>query len=273
MRRRIAYASIALILITLFAMRECALWPDSHTHLLFLSVGQGDSTLIKTVHGKKILIDGGPDWSTLEALGRQLPFFDRSIDLLILSHANLDHLASFPEILERYHVAVIAVSDIAVDTPWFLRITDTARKVGTTILPLHAGQAVTLDDTLIASVLWPPKKLPLTYAKELNNTSLVLKISDGEHAALFTGDMEERVESTLVLAKAAIKADILKVPHHGSKTSSSTGFLLAVGPSTAIISVGQNSYGHPNPGVLQRYKALGIETRRTDNEGDIEVVW
>lgn len=271
--RRLLLPLSALLFILVFGVREWNLWPDGTTHIVVFSVGQGDSTLITTATGKRILIDGGPDWSTLQKLGAHMPFFDRSIDLLVLSHSNLDHFASFPEVLRRYDVGAIAISDIAVKSPWFQKIIETAKNTGTIIRPLRAGQTVVLDTHLSMRVLWPPSPIPTSYANELNNTSLVFRLESPKNSMLFTGDIEERVETTLVLAKTDLASQTLKVPHHGSRTSSSTGFLLAVSPKLAIISSGKNSYGHPHSGVLARYEKLGIRTKRTDTEGDIEIVW
>lgn len=122
-------------------------------------------------------------------------------------------------------------------------------------------------------VLWPPKKMPKGFAKNENNTSIVLLLRYGHHRALFTGDIEKPTEETLVRAQADLKADILKVAHHGSRTSSTESFLRAVRPSLAVISVGENSYGHPREEVVSRLLHMNIDVRRTDREGTIEVIW
>ena len=266
-------ATIGCVSITL-GLREWTLQPDGHTHLSFYDVGQGDSTLIKTPSGRTILIDGGPDWSTLEAIGRTLPFFDRRIDVLILSHANLDHLASFPEILKRYRVKQLLVSIDTIDSPWFQNIVDASRRANTELRVVRAGDTMTLDGELSADVLWPPTKLDPSLQKELNNTSLVLRVHDARHSALFTGDTESFVEDVLLRATVPLQSEILKVAHHGSKTSSTDTFLRAVRPKIAVISVGSdNTYGHPNTDVIKRLEAVGATVRRTDEEGEIDMTW
>lgn len=258
----------------LLAGREWSLLPDGHTHIHFFDVGQGDSTLIKTPTGRTVVIDGGPDWSTLESLGSTLPFFQRRIDVLVLSHANLDHLASFPELLMRYRVGQLLVSVDTVSAPWFQKIIDATKHAHTELRVMRAGDSISLDTELTMDILWPAKKINPALLKELNNTSLVLRIDDRHHSALFTGDMESLVEEVMLRAKIPLESEILKVAHHGSKTSSTEAFLRAVRPKIAVISVGKdNSYGHPNADVIKRLESVGATVRRTDQEGGIDVTW
>lgn len=266
-------AIIGCLSITL-GVREWRLQPDGHTHISFFDVGQGDSALIKTPSGRTILIDGGPDWSTLEAVGGTLPFFSRHIDVLILSHANLDHLASFPEILKRYRVQQLLVSIATIDSPWFRKMIDATKSANTELRVIRAGDTMTLDRKLSVDVLWPPEKLDPSLVKELNNTSLVLRVHDERRSALFTGDIESIVEDVLLRAKVPLRSDILKVAHHGSKTSSTEAFLSAVKPMIAVISVGRdNTYGHPHADVIKRLEEGGTSVRRTDEEGEITITW
>lgn len=262
-----------LIILAGLSVREYTLMPDGALHLRFLSVGQGDSALITTPDGKTVVIDGGPDWSTLESLGKYLPFFDRSIDLLVLSHPNLDHLLSLPEIVKRYKVSGIVIAESSNTQPRYRKLLNLARAKSIPVLTVAAGQSIDLGNEAKMHILWPPKTMPKGFPKDENNRSIVAMLSYKNHRALFTGDEEFQVEETLVRAHADLKADILKVAHHGSRTSSSTGFLLAVRPSLAIISVGRNIYGHPRPEVVKRLKQASAEVWRTDERGMLEVVW
>ncbi len=272
MRKCLFPLSIAVFIISLIGWHEYTVFPDGNTHVHFLDVGQGDSTLITTKEGKAILIDGGPSWETASALARYRSLFNRTIDVMILSHANLDHLASFPTLLRYYHVRTLLISGIGDKSEWYQAIQREATQSGTAIQLLSAGQAVKIDE-LTLDVLWPPKTIGREFLADLNNVSLILRIGDGTHSALFTGDSEERVEKILVQSGVDLSADILKVPHHGSKTSSSLNFLKKIHAKDAVISVGKNSYGHPNKDVLSRYASLGIRVRRTDREGDISYTW
>ncbi len=261
-----------LVCAGLFA-REAALAPDGRLHIRFLSVGQGDSAMVTTPSGNIVVIDGGPDWSTLEGLGRYLPFFDRHIDMLVLSHPNLDHLASFPEVLKRYSVGSIVFSGIENPLPRYNEMLELAAHAKTQLVPVAAGQTIDAGDGVTLRIVWPPQVMPKGFTKNVNDTSVVLMLEYQGHRALFTGDGEKATEETLARATVDLRADILKVGHHGSKTSSSTGFLLAVHPSLAVISVGKNSFGHPRPEIMSRLQSIGAEVRRTDQEGTIHIVW
>lgn len=272
-RSRFILFGVCILLITVLGVREWSLQADGKLHIRFLSVGQGDSALITTPSGKIIVIDGGPDWSTLEDLGKYLPFFRRRIDLLMLSHPNLDHLASFPEILKRYRVGMIAMTGIGNTLPKYNQIFALSETQSIPILRMSAGKTLELGDGVLLTILWPPEKMPSGFTKNVNDTSVVARLEYKNHRVLFTGDMERPAEETLVRAHADLNADILKVPHHGSRTSSSTGFLLAIHPSLAVISVGENSHGHPRPEIIDRLRAVGAEVKRTDEDGMVEVVW
>ncbi len=255
------------------AFREWKLGADGNLHIQFLAVGQGDSALMTGPKGTTVLIDGGPDWSTLEALGQYLPFLKRRIDLLVLSHPNLDHLLSFPEVLKRYSVGGIVMSGVESSLPRYRKIFDLASMHSIPIITVSAGQSIEIEEGVTMDILWPPKKMPKGFTNNENNASIVLMLRYGDRRALFTGDIEKPTEETLVRAHADLKADILKIAHHGSRTSSTEPFLRAVRPSIAVISVGENSYGHPRKEVISRLLRMNTDVRRTDREGTIEVIW
>ncbi len=272
-RLRITLACF-VVFAALLGAREWTLKPDGHLHIRFLNVGQGDSTLITTPSGRTIVIDGGPDWSTLEGLGTYMPFFDRHLDLLMLSHPNLDHLLSFPEILKRYSVGALAMTEVPDHLAQYEEMFALAKEKNIPILKMFASRTIDLGDGAMLTILWPPETMPKGFTKELNDTSVVARLEYAGHRALFTGDLERPAEETLVRAHADLKADILKVGHHGSKTSTSTGFLLAVHPSLAVISVGKdNTFGHPNRGIIDRLIKAGATVRRTDEGGTVEITW
>lgn len=261
------------VLLVLLGGREFQLLPDGKTHIVFLDVGQGDSALLTLKDGQRILIDGGPDWSTLEKLGRYLPFFDRRIDLLVLSHPNSDHIMSFPEVLRRYSVGALVTAGSVYDSGLYAATLSGASLHGVPLVTMYAGKSIRIGEDSFEA-LWPPEILPKGFNKDTNNESLVLRFMHAGKRILFTGDMESIVEKTLIAAGADLRADVLKVPHHGSKTSSTLEFLRAVHPTIAVVSVSrENSYGHPNADVLQRLQAVGAGIRRTDKEGDIEIEW
>ncbi len=265
---------IVILACAFLGARELSLRPDGKTHVVFFDVGQGDSALITTPSGKRVLIDGGPDWATLERLGKYMPFFDRSIDMVMLSHPNADHLMSLPEVLRRYDVKALATAGTRYDMGRYAATLSGAELAGVRSLVLHAGQRIALGSGADLTVLWPPATMPKGMNKDVNNESLVVRLESNGKRALFTGDMESIVEKTLVQARADVRADILKVAHHGSTSSSILEFLRLVDPDLAVISAGKgNPFGHPRSEILERLNDLGVEVRRTDLEGDIEVVW
>lgn len=261
-----------LIVCALLAGREWLRMPDGKLHAYFLSIGQGDAALLVLPSGEQILIDGGEDWTTLEKLGKYMPFFDRTIELMILSHSDTDHITALVEVSKRYRVRAVMLTGFE-STARADEMRAHLQKQGTTVLPAHAGKRVEIGGVVI-DVLWPPSVLPSALGKKPNNTSVVATVEYGGKRMLFTGDIEEIVEETLVRTRADLRTDILKVAHHGSRTSSSEVFLEKAQPSIAVISSGEdNRHGHPHQEVLDRFKKIGVEVRRTDKEGDIEVVW
>ncbi len=267
---------ILLILATVAGamVREARLQPDGKTHIAFLDIGQGDSALITTARGRHIVIDGGPDLSTLEYLGSRMPFFDRTIDLLVLSHPNSDHLASFPEILRRYHVAAVLLAGSQYPLARYEWMLSEIRTQRIPVILANTHRTIDVSDGVRLEILWPPSAAAVQAAKDVNDVSDVIRLSYGNHSALFTGDIGVAAEKAIVAAQEDLHADILKIAHHGSKYSTSSGFLLAVHPQLAIISVGKdNTYGHPTPTILRRLEYFGILYKRTDRDGTVEVVW
>ncbi|MBI3331903.1 MBL fold metallo-hydrolase [Candidatus Peregrinibacteria bacterium] len=252
--------------------RELRLLPDGNVHVHFLDVGQGDSALLVSPTGKQIVIDGGPDLAALEAVGSRMPFFDRSIDLLVLSHPNVDHLVALPSFLRRYRVEKILLTGIAYDVGRYEELIAAVEDRKPEIIFSDPAKDLDMGDGLLLDVLWPPKDIESISFKDVNDSSIVLKAMYGKESILFTGDIEEFAEKEILATGADLRSTVLKVAHHGGKTSSGTGFLLAVDPRLAIISVAaNNSYGHPHPSILGRLKALQIPVQMTKDEGTISL--
>lgn len=234
-------------------------------------VGQGDG-IVLSAGGYQIVVDGGPDGSILSHLGNTMPFFDRRIDLLVLSHPHIDHLQSFPEMLRRYHIAAVLMTGVDYNNPRYDEFLTLLADEGSIIVIADPKKDLTVGPFFV-DVLWPPPDYFGVPMKDVNDNSTTMRIhvADGK-SVLLTGDMELAQEGAMLQAGVDVRADILKVAHHGSRTSSSTGFLLAVNPSLAIASVAKdNSYGLPDEDVVARYAALGILLRMTMNEGTIEI--
>lgn len=253
-------------------VRELKRLHNGRLHAAFLDVGQGDSALITTPSGKRVIIDGGRDMTLLRKLGEHLPLTDRRIDLLVLSHPQLDHIAAFPELLRRYDVNRILLTGVRYDLPQYGEFLEEIRKRRIPLWIADPAQDVDFGDGVLIDVIWPP---PVYFGREtqsVNNTSVMLRFLSRSGSILFTGDAEIAEESAALASGAPLNAGVLKVGHHGSKTSSGTGFLLAAHPNLAVISAAEkNSYGHPHRVILERLRALDIPVRVTGWEGTIEV--
>lgn len=256
----------------LFAIREFRVRPKGIVAVDVLDIGQGDSIFITGPSGQQILVDGGPDLSALAAVGRNMSFFDRSIDLLVLSHPHLDHIFTFPEFLRRYHIGAVLITGSDAHQPRYQEFLALLQETNTPVIIADPHTDLDMGDGLLLDVLWPPPIYVGAKDADENNTSVVFRLLYGNDSMLFTGDMEEPEEAELLASGADVRSNILKVAHHGSRTSSSTGFLLAVDPKLAVISAGKdNKFHHPNTDVMVRYEHFNIPTHVTSKEGAIRL--
>ncbi|MDO8436177.1 MAG: ComEC/Rec2 family competence protein [bacterium] len=247
----------------------------------FFDVGQGDAIFIETSKRQQILIDGGPSSVVLEKLGKEMPFWDRTIDLVVLTHPEKDHLQGLILVLKKYKVENILWTGVIRDTSefqeWQKLIKEKEAREGAKITIAKAGQKICLG---ICSgsypeldVLFPFDDLENQNFKDSNDTSIILRLSYKNSAFLFTGDASKSVEKKLLEKGIGIDSDVLKVGHHGSKTSSGENFVAEVSPEIAIISVGKdNKYGHPTQEVLDTLKNYGIKIFKTDEDGDVKII-
>ena len=258
------------ILILVFA--NIMVWPYVlKAHLLrvtFFDVGQGDAIFIQTPQGHKMLIDGGPNNTVVEKISQQLPFWDKSIDLVVLTHPDADHITGLVGVFKQYEIKNVLWAGVEKETNIFAEWKEAALAEGANIWLANAPQVIFWSQTPLQeniSVLYASAK-----AKEVNDTSVVAKLRYGAQSFLFPGDIGRMTEQEMVELGIPLKADVLKVPHHGSKTSSSANFLAMVNPQIGVIQVGGNNrYGHPVQEVLSRFSDFGISILRTDQEGDI----
>ncbi len=258
-----------LALIFFAAVAWCAVSsrPDGQLHVWFLDVGQGDAILIQAPDGRQILVDGGPSPSALlDQLGEVLPFWDHSLDLVVLTHPDADHVSGLLTLFERYTVTTVLDSVASTDkaaAPW-LSAVDGARAARQ---PAVKGVRVVVGPAVM-TVLGPPVSDALLQG---NDRSVVLRLDFGQSSLLLTGDAEAAAEQAMLDEDLPLRADVLKIGHHGSSASTTAAFLAAVQPRLAIISVGaDNRFGHPAPELQGRLN--GIETLRTDQRGRIELV-
>lgn len=261
-----------LFLVGIAVLSWWAVWEKKEQgqfRVIFFDVGQGDSIFIEDELGHQILIDGGEDKAVLENLGQVLPFYDRSLDLVILTHPHNDHVAGLVEVLQRYQVDRVLYSGVRYDNAAYQEFKEVIKTKGISFAYPHYGQRIILAGDAYLDILNPWEEIVEQDLENLNNSSIVCRLVKGDQEYLFTGDAETKLEKELIQKNIYLQANILKLGHHGSQTSSSESFLRAVDPREAIISVGENKYGHPHALILERLHDFDIEIKRTDLLGDI----
>lgn len=251
-----------------FIAAEATAIVENRLKVYFLNVGQGDAIFIQTPNGNQVLIDGGPDETIIRELSEVMSFNDRSIDLVILTHPDADHLNGLIEVLRRYEVGQILENRIEHNSPAHELWNELKKEAK--IYQASGGQIINIGNGAEISIIFPLD--PNRHFAKTNNNSIISKLVFGENSLLLTGDIEAQVEKELVARRTDIDSDLLKVPHHGSKTSSTQNFLEAVSPESAFIQVGaDNRYGHPHPSITQRLEKMGVKYYRTDTDGRIEL--
>jgi competence protein ComEC len=275
--RRLQRTLLGLAVAGLAVSLLAAARPDGRTHLTMLDVGQGDAILIESAEGGRLLVDGGPDADRLlRILDRRLPPWDHRLDLVVLTHPHEDHVAGLPLVLGRYRIGHVFEPGFPGDGPGYTAFRETLRARGIRAETLHAGDGLRLDDVAIR-VLWPdassiPAEMPGT-GRGVNDLSIVLLAEVDGQRILLDADAEDDVDPTLV-RRGLSHVAVLKVAHHGSRTSTSDALLAAATPSVALISVGTgNDYGHPGPATLARLAEHGAQVHRTDLEGAVELTF
>lgn len=267
--------------------------PDGRLHLVFCNVGQGDAIYIRTPSNQDLLIDGGPDDKVLSCLGKNMPFYDRTIDVVILSHPQDDHLKGLLLVLARFKVKNFVVGVVGNETEGYQKLIGLLKEKNIPLKNLYTGDSFSLGQVKV-SIFWPEKKwlaanlssslsdlstlsnLPVlgltTTRQELNDFSHILHLSFGSFDALFTGDADSHIQPEIMRLIDLPEVEVLKFPHHGSKYGALAEFLEKVSPELAVISVGKNPWGHPTEETLKLLNSKAIKIKRTDREGDIEVV-
>lgn len=270
-----------ILLMLLFGVLVIALFqlPDRDLHLITCNVGQGDATVL-VYKNIQILVDGGPDRKVLDCLGKYLPFWDRAIELVILTHPDKDHFGGLIDVFRRYRVGSYMYNPIAVSKPEYKVLENVVGRGYQTTIPPHAGQILRLG-MIRLDIVNPSGQLPADSGEqkvelevtdaESNAYSIVSVVSFGKFKALLTGDMPPDISDRLAAENAVGQVNYIKIPHHGSKNGLTLNLLKALEPKLAVISVGKNLYGHPAGEILKMLTDEGIKYLRTDQIGDIEV--
>ncbi len=236
----------------------------------FIDVGQGDCALI-TAGDRNVLIDGGEISAAPDIINYLDGLKISDLDMVIATHPHSDHIGSLHKIISEYGAETLVMPELTEDlipvTSSYAKLLDAAEEKGTVLEYAHEGDRYDLADDCFLEILAPVKDY-----EDLNNYSIVARLTYGDTAFLFTGDIEQEAERDIYESGADISADIIKIAHHGSKTSSLKVFMQAVQPDYAVISVGSpNDYGHPHKETTDLLSLLGITVYRTDLDGNI--VW
>jgi competence protein ComEC len=291
-RLRIGAAAFAGLLALIVLHPLSAARPDGKLHIDFLDVGQGDSALLTMPDGTTLLIDGGGKPNTnrnaddvevedtferdTRSIGEGVVSeylwsrgMDR-VDYILPTHADADHIDGLNDIAQNFKVRGAIVARSPADDPEYVRFATTMKTTGVPVETIGAGDILHLGN-VTADVLWPPATTEIN-APWQNNDGLVLRIRYGDHAFLFTGDIEKQTETAVLKEGVDLRSNVVKVAHHGSKTSSTDAFVAATHPSLAVISVGRTSmFGHPNKEVVERWRASGADVMTTGQRGTISV--
>ena len=260
-REKIFLLGAIAILIAIFLRQD--FYNSKISRAIFCDVGQGDGTFINLAGGIQIAIDGGPDNKFIGCVGKHMPYFDHKIELMIISHPDKDHFEGAIKLLENYQVEKIITSGDISSSPDYQAFLSLA---GEKIQEIGAGEDMKIGNSEI-DFLSPEKD----YGDE-NKNSLIFKLSYGGKRILFTGDAPTDIEENLIKEGVDLKAEVLKIAHHGSDGSLSKKFYEAVHPELAIISVSKdNKYGHPSARVLKALQNLKIKYSRTDEIGDVTI--
>ena len=273
--------NIYFILILFFSIYTLNKVLPQNMKIHFVDVGQGDCTYIETRFHKRILIDGGGNYETGNySVGEDvlLPYLLKNqigyIDYVMISHFDMDHCRGLIPVLENIRIGKVIFAKQFVKNEEYQEIIETIKRRKIAVQLVKAGDKLNVDSNTEMEILHPKEAYSKQHKDDLNTNSIMARIkyqSEGKTIyALFTGDIEEKAEKKLIEENISLRADILKVGHHGSKTSTIEKFLEKVKPKISLIGVGkENRFGHPNKNVLDRLTKVGSDIYRTDEDGEI----
>lgn len=246
-------------------------WQDSHRKLTFamLDIGQGDALFIESPTGTQIFFDGGPERKILNTIGKVMPPFDKSIDALVVTNPDADHMGGFLDILKNYKVGQVYESGTTNDSVTYQKFQAEIKKQNIKSTIVRRGMRMHIGGGAYIDILFPDRDVSTW---ERNDASIVARLSYGETSVMLTGDSTDKTENIVLAENSSsyLESDILKVGHHGSRTSTSYDFVQTLHPSYALISNGyKNKYGHPHPETLDTLTSLGVQIFRTDLLGSI----
>ncbi len=267
MKKIILAASVLFVLLSSILIYQYITFADKKLHVVICNVGQGDAIFIRTPKGSDILVDSGPDDAVLNCLGKHMPFWDRSIEIVILTHPDADHVTGLVDVIKRYKVIRFYASNKTTNTGVYKQFLQTLKENNIKQNYLSQGDKFVFKDGLTMKTLWPTHDWN---GLTTNSFSVTELLTYGKFKALLTGDLD--AEQLIQASSLGVDINFLKVPHHGSRFGLTGEILNILNPKIAVISVGKNSYGHPTQFILDLLKSKNIKTLRTDQVGDVEFI-
>lgn len=275
------YVFIVLFLILALIVISISQLPDKNLHVIACDVGEGDAILI-IYKNFQVLVDGGPDNKVLNCLGKHLPFYDRRLELVVLTHPDGDHFGGLVDVFKRYKVESFLANPITVSKQEYKVLEKMVGSGSIKKIYPHEGQVIRVG-MIYLDTLAPPQRLTDNYQQittqiEVSDTvtndySIVSLVSFGKFRALLTGDLPPAISEDLAAKLALGTVDYIKVPHHGSANGMTENLVKAIVPKIAVISVGvKNLWGFPSPKTLEMLEKYGVKILRTDQMGDVEIV-
>lgn len=278
MKKIVLTSFVLLLLLAGVFLHQWLRFNDGKLHIIFCNVGQGDGILIRTPSGLDIVEDGGPDNSILNCLSRHMPFWDRKIELVFLSHPHADHMIGIVSILNSYKVSFFATEELSNATSIYKKLAKILQDKNLRTQYIYARDSFQVSDGLSFKILGPSKEFTkrtspngkIGETKEF--ASLISLVSFGEFDLLLSGDSQLEGLKEALAADSFGPIEVFQIPHHGSKYGTDLEVLDILKPKLAVISVGKNKYGHPTKFILDLLAESNIKTLRTDEDGDIEIV-
>lgn len=254
-----------------FAIKEI---PAHDLKIYFSDIGQGDSIFIKTPQSNQILIDGGPQQNILNELSEVMPFFDKSIDLVILTHPHDDHVQGLIEVIKRYDVGAVLHTGVSFDNPNYNEFLRLINEKNIPVLIASKDFDFSFGDVYF-DLVYPLKSIFGKTVKNINNASVAFRMTYKDFSVYLGGDGEKETEEEVLESGQFIKSVIYKASHHGSRTASSLDFLAKINPQISIIQCGvDNQFKHPHPETIRNLNRAGVKKiYRNDLDGRIEIIY
>jgi competence protein ComEC len=270
--QKIVCVAVCLCIVIIYVVLQWRPNTSNDLSITMLDIGQGDAFYIRTPSGVDLLIDGGPDRRILDQLGAVMPPLDHTIDYVIATHPDADHIAGLAELPGHYDVRMLLTNGMTKDTAPARQLLTWPRQIGTQVQTVQRGQHLQLDADTWLEFLHPDPGQP--HPQDSNSDSIVCILHYKQASALFTGDATQETEATIIdyaqHNNITIDVDLLKVGHHGSRSSTSPQWLAALTPSIGLISIGaDNRYGHPHAAPLYWLNRYHVQMFRTDLQGRV----